>query len=186
MTRSRQSWTGAPIPPRSRSHLRWNASGTTWPISIAIRLPGRSWLSRLPTNFTTYAASSPTTASSAIDCGTGSTSIHRGQLRYYRALADIYRRRLGGPLAEELVRLTFDLAESVAPNGELRWAQIGFFADCAFAGLGDPGAIPVRAGGCSGSARMGSAWCWGPPKPTGFLSKSAWPVLRPWRHVWSS
>ena len=64
-----------------------------------------------------------------------------GQLWYYRALADVYRRRLGGPLAEELRRLIPELAEAVVPARELRWARLGLFADCAVAAVGDPNAI---------------------------------------------
>jgi hypothetical protein len=62
------------------------------------------------------------------------------QVFFYSTLTDVYRRRLGGPLADELETLCPQLAAIVDPT-KLEWARIGMMPDCAFAGLGDPAAI---------------------------------------------
>jgi hypothetical protein len=63
------------------------------------------------------------------------------QLWYYRSLAELYRRRLGGPMSAELDRLLVELAGALATPSELRWATLAALPDCGFAALGDPDAI---------------------------------------------
>ena len=67
------------------------------------------------------------------------------QLWYYQSLADIYRRRLGGPLSTELDRLVAELAGVVSPLSALVWARVAVMADCAVAAIGDPEAVDAPA-----------------------------------------
>jgi hypothetical protein len=63
------------------------------------------------------------------------------QLWYYRALADVYRRRLGGPMSMELDQLLLELAGVPAAPSELTWARVGVLPGRSVVGLGDPAAI---------------------------------------------
>jgi hypothetical protein len=63
------------------------------------------------------------------------------QLWYYRSLAEVYRRRVGGPMSLEIDELLVELAGALATPSDLTWATLAVLPEGGYVGLGDPAAV---------------------------------------------